>query len=1306
MPITIKEILNSDNMSGFVEKVNFNFDQLLLAGGGPPGPPGIQGIPGPVGVQGKRGDHWFTGASAFGQTADHGGTGALQIQDNFLDANGDVYNYFDLGGGSTGWTFSGINLMGPTGPTGLSGGGGGGWDLYLKESPIGGAVGGAGYFGPKPITTPGTLDMDFLIPDSIKKNSVFLGDPTWSYDRLINFGWNWNTGAADSTGTPKLTIIQNNMNIGGFNGLAFGGYGLDTSPGTPAYYTSDVDTTDASDFTYLGYKQNPLGSAYRSWFGMRALNAPIEINVGDPSFTYTGGPSLMPFRLTANNIKIASYEVGDNNAKVMEMYEDYGFNISGLFQNIVRGMSIHAKPTISAPPIGPNWTPTDNSSIYGYIGLQALEGAIGSTDGSYGQEHAYGTVIIGPTYNTNQGSMIGVPTPQALGISRRITQGGSRDAAIRFMFDGVKGTTAGNVFSTTIGTIVPMRLFSENLDALVISAGVGSGLMGNRLVGSGGRIGISNNALSAFIPQFPSHTSITWDGQVFGGAMGTSPTVGDPNNPWYAGFDYKHKTNPFLLGTTSFQPRNDVGIGFATVAENFNAPSGLTGGYYPMPWIQTYYVEGYDEVPNDGMAGRSQGINAPHLFMQYGPETTSGNIGIGFKPDTVVSSAFSKLSIAGSVTIGSTSGLYHTFGAIRRPNSILLEGALIQGAVNYINQYDTTIFGSTATANAYANNYTISGNGLIAGRIFLSRGFNGVTFAPDYALPDLKTGMQYDFNTGNEYIGWLTSPRNLPASVGGPTAPDTATTPKKVVKWANRGENGYNNNNDYSSFSVLETFSTKPVTLTAQDLTQKLTNVVFGSGGGAPTLQCSTWEIPVRSSMIFLDLALGRTGMMRYTGSWGSQAGSTPYFLNGFVDPPSSANIQTRPVGFSLEDGHFDGQTLHLVVLDVNVFNTGPLLPNRPPWNGSLPQVLAPSAFNSDDNIVMAPEPHTRNEQLAPSVSNLQMPLASTRVNIYGNNDAYPIPMGAPGPSSVYTAAQTTGTLNALRDEINNQALKWTNRSKSGSSFSSPATPGGPVWGAFNGVGYGTFYIIPYRSIRFVWRFNSSSGTEGKWWELGRENLVRPLSRSWNPGDWTQINDPADPGSGDDPDPDPIDPIDPLCCFVAGTLISMADGTFKAIEDIKEGDIILSVLDGTQEIIENGIRATVEVERSELYTVTLDNGNTFTITDDHPVWVEGKGWSSVDPTRSEISYPGIVLIGSEVLSVGDVLFGIEDKPKIISIVDAGLRNESVYTIGTTNKNAQNYFANGILSHNVKIIYDPNNNLPQNVDECLAPIGFP
>jgi hypothetical protein len=95
MPITIKELFPSDPLSEALEKINFNFDQLILAGGGPPGPAGPigpQGVPGPLG---KRGDHWFVGASALGQTADHDG-GSLKVEDHFLDSLGDVYSNSDL----------------------------------------------------------------------------------------------------------------------------------------------------------------------------------------------------------------------------------------------------------------------------------------------------------------------------------------------------------------------------------------------------------------------------------------------------------------------------------------------------------------------------------------------------------------------------------------------------------------------------------------------------------------------------------------------------------------------------------------------------------------------------------------------------------------------------------------------------------------------------------------------------------------------------------------------------------------------------------------------------------------------------------------------------------------------------------------------------------------------------------------------------------------------------------------------------------------------------------------------------------
>jgi hypothetical protein len=60
--IVIKEILASDTVSNLVDKINFNFDQLLLNGGGPIGLTGTQGPSGPLG---PRGTVWFTSGDIY-----------------------------------------------------------------------------------------------------------------------------------------------------------------------------------------------------------------------------------------------------------------------------------------------------------------------------------------------------------------------------------------------------------------------------------------------------------------------------------------------------------------------------------------------------------------------------------------------------------------------------------------------------------------------------------------------------------------------------------------------------------------------------------------------------------------------------------------------------------------------------------------------------------------------------------------------------------------------------------------------------------------------------------------------------------------------------------------------------------------------------------------------------------------------------------------------------------------------------------------------------------------------------------------
>jgi hypothetical protein len=61
--INILNILQGDNQSTVVDKVNYNFDQILSAGGGPQGQQGLIGPTGPIGPQGVQGVQGLQGPS-------------------------------------------------------------------------------------------------------------------------------------------------------------------------------------------------------------------------------------------------------------------------------------------------------------------------------------------------------------------------------------------------------------------------------------------------------------------------------------------------------------------------------------------------------------------------------------------------------------------------------------------------------------------------------------------------------------------------------------------------------------------------------------------------------------------------------------------------------------------------------------------------------------------------------------------------------------------------------------------------------------------------------------------------------------------------------------------------------------------------------------------------------------------------------------------------------------------------------------------------------------------------------------------
>ena len=119
MPITIQEIIASDTISQLVDKTNFNFDQLLLNGGGPGGPVGPAGPVGPGGGRGPKGSTWYEDTATSLPATDPNTiivSPNLLTGDYYLDFDGWVWEYI-----TAAWVKSTINLTGPQGSIGASG---------------------------------------------------------------------------------------------------------------------------------------------------------------------------------------------------------------------------------------------------------------------------------------------------------------------------------------------------------------------------------------------------------------------------------------------------------------------------------------------------------------------------------------------------------------------------------------------------------------------------------------------------------------------------------------------------------------------------------------------------------------------------------------------------------------------------------------------------------------------------------------------------------------------------------------------------------------------------------------------------------------------------------------------------------------------------------------------------------------------------------------------------------------------------------------------------------------------------------
>jgi len=147
------------------------------------------------------------------------------------------------------------------------------------------------------------------------------------------------------------------------------------------------------------------------------------------------------------------------------------------------------------------------------------------------------------------------------------------------------------------------------------------------------------------------------------------------------------------------------------------------------------------------------------------------------------------------------------------------------------------------------------------------------------------------------------------------------------------------------------------------------------------------------------------------------------------------------------------------------------------------------------------------------------------------------------------------------------------------------------------------------------------------------------------------------------------------CCFVAGTKITMADGSIKPIEDVTLGDRVLSYDVSSGEFSSWAVK----MLGRPVHPIYIINDGLLKLTADHPIFVKksdgSMGLGAIDVEKAKKS----IIFSEEVLSIetGDLLF--TEDGKWIKITSIKKQNEYVQTYNILSfSGTRTFFANGIM----------------------------
>ena len=148
-------------------------------------------------------------------------------------------------------------------------------------------------------------------------------------------------------------------------------------------------------------------------------------------------------------------------------------------------------------------------------------------------------------------------------------------------------------------------------------------------------------------------------------------------------------------------------------------------------------------------------------------------------------------------------------------------------------------------------------------------------------------------------------------------------------------------------------------------------------------------------------------------------------------------------------------------------------------------------------------------------------------------------------------------------------------------------------------------------------------------------------------------------------------------CFVEGTPILLEDGTYVNIENVKVGDRVLSFDFKNNESIGSIVLNIFSKKVDKVVKYKFESGKELIATEDHPIYVIGKGWTSYSDSLSNTLYSLEEPVKK--IEIGDVI-KLYNQTDVLADTEILEGEYTVYNLSEVEK-YHNYYANDVLSHN-------------------------